>query len=111
MIRRTLEMSGVDVLSVLEAGDGVDALAVIDGNQLDLALVDVNMPRMNGEELLFEIRNRPLVSTLPVVIVSTEASETRISRLRDLNAEFIHKPYDPTELSETIRRALGEDDV
>lgn len=110
MIGRALEMSGLDLGGVHEAGNGLEALSILDGQWVDLALVDVNMPEMNGEELLSRIRSRPATAQLPVVVVSTEGSETRIARLRAMGASFVRKPFQPADLRSTVLQLLGMED-
>src|ERR1700738_1495524 len=58
MIIKTLQMTGVELGDVLQASNGAEALAVLDEQWVDLALVDINMPVMNGLELLEIIRQR-----------------------------------------------------
>ena len=77
---------------------GVD----VGGTHTDLVLLDVNMPVMNGEETLARLRQNPETADLPVVIVSTEGSDTRIAALRELGAEFVHKPFSPEKLLRTV---------
>ena len=62
MIGRALAMSGLDLGGVLEAGNGVEALTILNGQWVDLAVVDVNMPEMNGEELIGHIRSQPAIA-------------------------------------------------
>lgn len=110
MIGRALAMSGLDLGGVLEAGNGVEALTILNGQWVDLAVVDVNMPEMNGEELIGHIRSQPAIAQLPIVVVSTEGSETRIARLRAMGADFVRKPFQPAELRSAVLRLLGEED-
>lgn len=111
MIKKTMGLSGVPTGSIYEAGNGVEALEVLENNWIDLALVDINMPVMNGEELIQNIRQSDEFRDLAVIVVSTERSETRIKRLRELGAEFVHKPFTPEDLRETIQTVTGVEDV
>ncbi len=111
MIARTLEMSGLDIAVVHEAGDGNQALEVLEHNWMDLALVDINMPNMNGEELVMRLRARPETAMLPVVVVSTEGSETRIAKMHTLGAEFVRKPFSPEGLRVAVMGLLGVEDA
>jgi two-component system chemotaxis response regulator CheY len=77
---------------------------------VDLVLLDLNMPQMNGEELLAEIRSHPDTAAVAVIVVSTEGSEARIKRIKDLGAEFVHKPFRPEELRAVIRDLTGVSD-
>ncbi len=110
MVIKTLRLSGVPLGEVFQAADGEEGLEKIRGNWIDLVLLDLNMPQMNGEELLAEIRSHPDTSEVAVIVVSTEGSEARIKRIRDLGAAFVHKPFRPEELRAVIRDLTGVSD-
>ena len=107
MVTKSLKLCGIELGEVLEAGNGVEALERLAGAWVDLALIDVNMPRMNGEELLNRIRDDAAFETLHVIVISTEGSETRISRLKSKGARFLRKPFSPESLGNQIREMLG----
>ena len=71
------------------------------------ALVDINMPVMNGEEMIRRIRGNPETVALPVVVVSTEGSETRIGALLRDKVGFVHKPFTPEQLGQIISQMTG----
>ncbi len=102
LIRRTLILTGLPVAHVEEAGNGVEALAALDAAEYDLAMVDINMPVMDGEELIDRIRDTPRLHELPVLVVSTESGETRLARLTPKVEGFVHKPFTPELLGEQI---------
>jgi two-component system chemotaxis response regulator CheY len=102
LIRRTLILTGLPVAHVEEAGNGVEALEALDNHEFDLALVDINMPVMDGEELIDRIRDTPRLQELPVLVVSTESGETRLARLTPKVEGFVHKPFTPEMLGEQI---------
>jgi two-component system chemotaxis response regulator CheY len=102
MIIRTLEMAGVDIGQVFQASNGEEALRQLDANWIDLALVDINMPVMNGEQLIEEVRRRSAIADLPIIVVSTEGSQTRIERLQQKGAKFIHKPFTPETIGQIV---------
>lgn len=107
VIIKTLRLSGLQIGEVHQAGNGVEALKVLGENWVDLALVDLNMPVMNGEELINQVRQDPETSDLNIIVVSTEGSETRINALRKKNVEFIHKPFVPEDLREMVFKLTG----
>lgn len=107
VIIKTLRLSGLQIGEVHQAGNGVEALKVLGENWVDLALVDLNMPVMNGEELINEVRQNEETSDLNIIVVSTEGSETRINSLREKNVEFIHKPFVPEDLREMVFKLTG----
>ena len=107
MIIKTLRLSQLPLGEVLEAPNGQEALKVLDGKWIDLALVDINMPVMDGEEMINRLRQNPVTEDLPVIIISTEGSETRKEVLMQKGAGFIHKPFTPETLRDTILKTLG----
>ena len=111
MVVRTLKMSGLPLGTVLEAANGEEGLFVLQDQWVDLLLLDVNMPVMNGEEMLRRVRAAPETENLPVIVVSTEGSETRLAALHELGASIVHKPFAPETLRDTILRVTGVTDV
>jgi two-component system, chemotaxis family, chemotaxis protein CheY len=107
MIRRTLSLSGIALGEIYEAGNGAEALDQLSANWVDLALVDINMPVMDGEELLTRVRASEEWRALAVIIVSTESSETRLARLREHAAQIVRKPFTPELLRNTILQVTG----
>jgi len=107
IIIKTLHLSGLPIGEVHQAANGREGLKVLDSNRVDLALVDINMPDMNGEEMLEEVRLNPKTVSLPVVVVSTDGSDKRVEMLHKKGAEFVHKPFTPETLRETITKMTG----
>ena len=107
IIIKTLRLSGLPIGEVHQAGDGREGLQVLDSNWIDLALVDINMPVMNGEEMIEAVRTNPETNSLPIVVVSTEGSDTRVEMLQKKGAEFVHKPFTPEILRHTISGMIG----
>ncbi len=108
MIKRTLQLCRMPLGEVHEAGHGVEALEKLDRHWIDLALIDINMPVMNGEELIERIRERPELAGLAIIVVSTEGSEPRIEKVRSMGARFIRKPFAPEDLRRAILDLMGE---
>ena len=107
MIIRTLQLTGLPLGEVHEASNGAEGLAQLDQHWIDLALVDLNMPVMNGEEMIGKVRANPELSDVPIVVVSTDGSETRLERIRPSVAGFVHKPFTPEQLGEVITSIVG----
>lgn len=116
-VRRTLQVAGVSLTTILEAGDGEEATQVItrhyeDGNWLDVIFTDLNMPKMNGEEFLSGLRRSATLQNVPVLVISTDATQTRVLRLRELGAQgYISKPCPPELIRVKLEQALGRDNV
>ena len=104
MIAKTLRLTGIELGTLHQAENGEQGLKVIEDNWIDLALVDINMPVMNGEEMIEKLRSNTATADLPIIVVSSEGSRTRIMRLEKKGVRFIHKPFEP----ETIREILME---
>ena len=107
IICKTLKLSGIPLGEIYEAANGQEGLDVLNDNWVDLVLVDINMPVMDGEEMIQHIRENPETLELPIIVVSTEGSQTRIDRLEQRGAKFIHKPFSPELVLEIVQQALG----
>ena len=107
MIKKTIPNSGVEVEQIYEAGNGQEGLDVLAKEWLDILFIDVNMPVMDGMEMLERVRNNPEYVDLPILIVSTESNPERIQIIQKMNAGFVHKPFTPEVLRERILEALG----
>ena len=92
VIAKALRLSGVDIGDVHQAGDGKQGLTVLEENWVDVVFADINMPVMNGEEMIDRIRDNPTWADMPIVVVSTEGSKTRIERLERKGARSIDCP-------------------
>lgn len=92
------------------AKDGVDALALLRTRRFDLLLLDVWMPRMNGLELLAQLRRRKSRPRV-VVMTSDDAPETLLKAVREHAFKYVHKPIESWALLETVRDALAAPDV
>jgi Response regulator containing a CheY-like receiver domain and a GGDEF domain len=91
----------------VEAANGFEALKILPQMDFDIILTDINMPDINGLELLSFLKNHPQYRTIPVVIISTEKSEADRKRGLALGADdYLTKPFDPKDLQFIIRRLL-----
>lgn len=107
MIIKTLRLSGLPLAEIYQASNGQEGLDLLDRNWVDLALIDINMPIMGGEEMIDKVRQTPETTGLPIIVVSTESSETRIELLQNKGAGFVHKPFTPELLRERILGLTG----
>ena len=100
-------MIGVDVQDIYEAGNGVEAFKILGNTTIDLVLDDLNMPDMGGVELVHKMKETESMADVPVVVVSTESSTTRVKQLiEDGIKDFLHKPFTPEEFRTVITRTL-----
>jgi two-component system, chemotaxis family, chemotaxis protein CheY len=107
VIGRALRMTGLPIDRIDEACDGAQALEAMRARVFDLAMVDINMPKMDGMALLDAVKRDARLVDLAIVVVSTEASETRISALHARGVGFVRKPFDPEKLLDAVVRAIG----
>ncbi len=111
-IRRVLTLSGFEVGECMEAGNGEEALAQLSAHRVDVILTDINMPGMNGEELLRKLGADGVLKNIPALVISTDATKERILRMLSLGAEgYMSKPFTPETLREELERVLGERDA
>jgi two-component system, chemotaxis family, chemotaxis protein CheY len=106
IVKRTLRQAGFSGLTISEAGDGVEALAVIAKDAPELVLSDWNMPQMSGLELLHRIRE----DKVPVKFgfVTTEGSADMRARAREAGAQFlIAKPFTAESFERALRPVIG----
>jgi len=108
-IRRVLALSGLELSDCTEAGNGEEALAQLSTHRVDVILTDINMPRMDGEELLRRLEADGVLKTIPALVISTDATKERILRMLALGAEgYMSKPFTPETLREQLERVLGD---
>jgi two-component system chemotaxis response regulator CheY len=109
MVRRAIGLCGLDIGQIFEAGDGAEALSRLAEHRVDLVLADINMPVMNGMELVERMGADQGLSGIPVVIVATPVSEQRIERLLELGARaYLAKPFRPEALKGLVLEILGK---
>lgn len=107
MIKKTIHSSGVEIGEIYEAANGQEGLDLLEDNWLDILFIDVNMPVMDGMEMLDRVRKKSETRDIPILIVSTESNNERIEMINKQNAGFVHKPFTPEILRERILEALG----
>lgn len=105
MVKFTLKDAGYDVF---EAENGVEALEKLNGSQVQMVIVDVNMPKMDGIELVRRLRSDPNYRYIPIIILTTESQELKKQEGRDAGATgWIIKPFKPQQLLDVVRKVLG----
>ena len=96
--------------TVIQARDGEEAYQLAAaGQDLDLAVLDVMMPRLNGLDLTFRLRQSPLTAHLPVLLMSASVQEADIARGLSAGANsYLTKPFTPDELLARVRDLLAQ---
>lgn len=107
MVIKVLRLTGLPLGEVFQASNGQEGLAVLESQWVDMVLTDLNMPEMNGEEMILRLRANRLWASLPLIVISTEGSQTRVDRLKELGARFVHKPFSPETLSGVVQEITG----
>ena len=107
IVERSLRQAGLD-LAVTEAGNGAEALGLLDANPVDLILSDINMPVMDGLEFVRQLQTVDKLRSIPVVMITTEGSESNVVQALSLGAKgYIRKPFTPDQVKEHVLPVLG----
>ena len=96
VIKKIVGMSGVPVGEFLEAENGKEALTVLEDAWVDVILSDINMPEMDGMQFLKEVKSHDIYKTIPVIFITTEASDARMEEAKKLGVSgYVKKPFQP----------------
>ena len=105
LISSALEVMG-DV-EIVEATNGFEALRLLPRQKIDIIITDINMPDINGLELISYVRKNPNYEHVPLIIISTEGSEKDREKGLSLGAnEYLVKPFDPQQLVTLVSKYL-----
>lgn len=105
---RTLGLTKLPFAEILTASNGVEALEKMKTHWVDLVFSDLHMPEMGGIELIKQMRALPSYNEIPIVIVSTEGSTTRIDSLKEMGVKgYVRKPFTPEGIRDMILSILG----
>jgi two-component system chemotaxis response regulator CheY len=108
-IRRTVVIGGFEVRRCLEAGNGEEALALLRNDTVDVILTDFNMPVMDGEQFVQNLRQSERLNRVPVIVISTDSTRGRMSRLQALGIHgYLCKPFTPEMLAQMLSAAVPE---
>lgn len=99
ILHRVLVQADVPLGTVMEAGDGVEALSKLKLGPVGLILSDINMPNMDGIEFLSNVKADPSLKTVPVLMVTTEGSQAKVLQALELGAVgYVRKPFTADEI-------------
>jgi len=111
VVKKIISISGFKMDQCIEAGNGNEALKALAENWVDVIVSDINMPEMNGFELLQRLREDEFLRNIPVIIISTESSEQHVRDAFDLGVKgFIKKPFLPEEVRKILYEVIGVSD-
>jgi len=103
IVDRSLRQAGLELKEVFEASNGVEALARMQQTRVDLILSDINMPTMDGLELVRQLQAVENAKGVPIVMITTEAGETHVVQALSNGARgYIRKPFSPDQIKERI---------
>jgi two-component system chemotaxis response regulator CheY len=103
ILTRVLRQTGMAIQTIHEAGDGREALAVMAQHRIDLVLSDINMPKMDGLQLLASLKASPQWQKIPVVMITTEGGETKVAEAVRLGAAgYVRKPFTADQIKEKL---------
>ena len=99
--------NGADDVEIVEAENGYEALKTLPHHKFDAILTDINMPDINGLELVSFLKNHPIYKTIPIMVISTESTAEDRNRAAALGAEeYLVKPFEAKELVAKLRKML-----
>jgi len=108
MVMKTMRLADIPLGTAFEASNGREALEVLEDNWVDVVLADINMPIMDGLEMIEHIRASANFADVPVVVISTDGAESRAQRLRELGVEtYLRKPFTPEQVRDVINEVAG----
>jgi two-component system chemotaxis response regulator CheY len=108
ILQRVLRQTGMSIRNIYEAGDGQEALQVLNSQPISLVLTDINMPKMDGIQLLAAIKGVPGWSGMPVVMVTTEGGEAKVGEAVRLGAAgYVRKPFTADQIKEKLVGVLS----
>ena len=108
MVQKILTMVGAEKENIWQAGNGVEALEVLAKESIELVLADINMPVMNGIELLKSMKKDSALQNISVIMISSDHSEARIQEFKELGVSgYIKKPFRPEQFKDLLNDIFG----
>ena len=108
VIKKIVNISGFQMDECLEAGNGKEAIEVLSHNWVDVIISDINMPEVNGLEMLDRLQHNDTLKEIPVIMITTEGSSERMQEAFKRGAKgFIKKPFLPEEIKKILYKVIG----
>lgn len=108
IVERSLRQAGIDLTEVFQAGNGAEALGVLQDKTVDLILCDINMPVMDGLEFVKQLSGVANAKGVPVVMITTEGSEAHVVQAISCGARgYIRKPFTAEQVKEHVIPVLA----
>jgi len=103
ILQRVLHQTGMGIRQILEAGNGQEALEILQKQKIGLVLTDINMPKMDGIQLLAALKANPVWRDIPVVMITTEGGESKVGESVRLGAAgYVRKPFTADQIKEKL---------
>lgn len=107
VIKRTIKMANVPAV-LFEAADGQAGLQLLASRHIDLVLVDLHMPRMDGIEMIRRLLADPSTSSIPVIVITAESSTCQLDELKCEGIRgYLRKPFTPEAIRNAVTEILG----
>ena len=108
ILMRVLAQTDLKLGDVFEAAAGVDAIKILEANKVGLVLSDINMPNMDGLQLLTSVRARPEWNGIPIIMITTEGNQAKVMEAVQLGAQgYVRKPFTAEQIKEKISSCLS----
>lgn len=108
IVERSLRQAGIELSEVIEAGNGSEALTVLQESQVDIILCDINMPVMDGLEFVKSLSGVKNAKDVPVIMITTEGSESHVVQALSNGARgYIRKPFTADQVKEQVVPVLA----
>jgi len=108
VVKKIVTLSGFQMDTCLEAGNGRQAMELLADNWVDVIISDINMPEVNGLELLDLLSKNETLKEIPVIMITTEGSDQRMKEAFARGAKgFIRKPFLPEEIKKVLYEVIG----
>jgi two-component system chemotaxis response regulator CheY len=110
ILQRVLRQTGMAIGTIYEAGDGQEAITLLETNRVDLILSDINMPRMDGLQLLASLKASAEWRHIPVIMITTEGGAIKVGEAGRLGAAgYVRKPFSAEQIKEKLTGILKPD--
>lgn len=107
ILQRVLRQTGLSIGAIHEAGDGQEALELLNAHPVRMILTDINMPKMDGLQLLAAVKGNTQSAAIPVIMITTEGGETKVAEAVRLGAAgYVRKPFTADQIKEKLAGML-----
>ncbi len=107
ILQRVLRQTDISLGEIQEAGDGTEAVEILKNRGFGLILSDINMPQMDGLQLLARIREMDHLKSVPVIMITTEGGQGKVMEAVQLGASgYVRKPFTADQIKEKLAGVL-----